>query len=364
MSNVQEQTAPAPQQQVASGPIGVAIDNSPRPAEPIVLNMMPQPEPAAPPQPEPAAQPEPQPEPIVQAQPAQTESAPITEVLMPQQPEAPADDFYSKYGIAKDDPEFDKLLNAWKAGKLKEYAQVAFTDYDSMDDMTLLRMNHDKKYSALSPQERDLLFKHELETTYNFTGDDELDTVAKIKIKNEAASIREELKKAASQYDFGSYRNPNEPTPDQLQQQKAMQEQQERALQELYAHPDLKQFETTNVLKLGYGEETLSYEISNADVKALAFNPQALISSFIETDASGKSSINMTNWLKVAAYAKDVAKYEKALIDYGKSLAEAKHAQELINPAPVNPVAQPDAPKPSFEFVGNGRHSTYREVIV
>lgn len=234
----------------------------------------------------------------------------------------PEYDPYEALGLPKGGGEYKKFFEAAKAGKdeFKKFVDVAFTDYDSLPDQTVLRAGFDKKHAQFTQEERDLLFEDHMQREYGLTGDENQDRIGLLRMKAAALDLRNALKEEQA-----GYRIPEvggQPTP---QPQTASKEYLELTAQ-LAEHPALKQFETNRLVSFGSGEEAYNFEVS-PDVpvsKIITENMGLLFQPFIQKDATGKLNVDVARIAKLAAYAHNMDKVEDMLLRHGAKMGE-KH---------------------------------------
>lgn len=279
---------------------------------------------------------------------APQEAAPIatpTPVVAPVQAPATEPAPY-EFKDLEDNADFKKLVQAFKTNTLSDYVKIATADYDKLDDRAVLRTKFDKDYAALSQQERDKLFEHELTTRYNLTGDEDGDQIGQLKLRNDAFMARQAMKDEQSNFKIPEYKAPETPQAQQSPEQQRAYEQQ---LQIINNHPELTQFETNRNLSLGAGEEMYKYEVpKELDVRAAAVDPVLFLSTFWKDSGTGTPQLDMNKWIRTMSYANDPAKYDAALIAHGKSLQAKADYNELNNPSGAKQTLAPD---PKAEYV-------------
>jgi hypothetical protein len=269
---------------------------------------------------DPEPTPEPAAEPATEPQPAQVqtpEPAPVQTPVQLDWKEVLKQNGYDDFAIG--------VLEYYKStGDLTPYVEAKTVDYSAVSDEEILRRDLRSKYADVSDEDFDLLFDRKVVQQYGlsdaFTEDEQ--RLGKIELKLAAKEIRERLIEQQKQFKAPE----RQPEPDNSQ---AVAEQ----LNAWKSYVDTDQ--TTQSLlsgkriTIGEGEQTFNFEIDNADsIMQSTYDTNKFLGMFVKQDGS----VDLSRWYKVAAYAQNMAAFEKSVINYGKTLGRKEMFDELKNP--------------------------------
>lgn len=280
----------------------------------------------------PAAEPVAEPAPAPVAEPvAETKTEPAPE------PKAePAQEYNFKDDFIKGVVEFYE-----KTGDITPYLQAKSVDFTKMSDEEIMRRDLREQYSELSDKAFDKLFKQEVLDKYKLDadewGEDEAELGREL-LKVQASKSREKY--------LEWQKNFQAPEPAQV----------EDNTQEL-----LKQFEesvrnhevTRHVLdakkiSIKSGEDEFHYELPNADsLVDMTVDNDKFFSQF----AQAEGQLDYNKWYKTVAYSQNPEMFEKALINFGKTLGRSEITKEIKNPS-TSPVG--DVPTESSGDFASG----------
>ena len=274
-------------------------------------------------QPEPAAEPaaETNPEPAA-AEPA-PEPAPQPEPKPEVKPE-PAKEYQFKDDFIKQVVEFYE-----KTGDLTPYLQAKTVDFTSMSDEEIMRRSLREQYSDLSDKAFDRLYKQQVTDKFKLDLDEwgeEDSELGRELLKVEASKIR-------SQY-LDWQKNFQAPEPGVAQDQQQAEASAQEALlkfeQEVKSNPFTKSLLEGKKLTIKTADGEFNYEVPEVDpLLDMTVNNDLFFSQF----ANEQGNLDYAKWYKTAAYSQNPELFEKALINYGKTLGRAEVTKEIKNPS-------------------------------
>lgn len=275
----------------------------------------------------------------VVAQPTE-QPVPVTEVPTPVVAPTVEYDPYEALGFEKGDANAKKVLDAYRAGKLKEYIDISARDYNAISDIDLIRQSIDEQYHMLPKEDRDLIFQNK----YNLTGEAEADRLANAMIKADAFAMRQQKISEQQNYTIPEYKAPEQQVDTNAQKQV------EEFSNMISSDPVITTFESNRVVKLGSGEHAYNFEAPKSfDVKQAILNPAGVFAAIVE-NVNGSGKLNIERLVKIANYAYHMDDVESALINHGITLGDKKLYNELHNVHTETP-GTPADPKPKFRLV-------------
>ena len=231
-----------------------------------------------------------------------------------------------------------------KNGDVKKYMEVASRNYGEMDDdsviLEAIRSAHpnapDNVVKRLLAKELDA-YKSDPEVD-----DDETKELNAYLKKEKADKYREQLIAEQQKFLIPEQRPVSETVDTKSQEQldkEAAQEQEVLALvNKINEDPETKKLLSDKKLLIG-GEAKYQFAVDNPEeLRQMATGEKNFFGLFLREDGS----FDMGKWYATAAFTKNQADYEKALINYGKTLALKEHVDSDENPPTL--VATP-APK-------------------
>lgn len=246
----------------------------------------------------------------------------------------------------KVDPVMAAMQRVYKEdGNFERGIRLLNTDWDKMDDLTVLKSNMRLEH----PEMDDALFNEYFENRVlpEFSPDDENDDfevkLAKVKLAKKANSYREQIKKDKAALLATS-----------LDQSQDVTE-----APSADARPDLEWSKLVNdneMTRSVLSDRHIVLNVGDSKVNVAVDDPQELVNTtlspqtFFDLFSDGNGGIDFKKWYEVTAYAKNPDTFKSALVLHGKSTANGDIINELVNPAnaqpPGNPGEQPQLSVP------------------
>jgi hypothetical protein len=258
-------------------------------AEPVAT---PDPAPAAEPAAEPAAQPAPEPAAKVDA------------------------DYKFKDDFIKGVVEFYE-----KTGDITPYLQAKSMDFTKMTDEEIMRRDLREQYSELSDKAFDKLFKQEVLDKYKLDADE---------WGEDEAELGRELLKVQASKSRDKYldwqKNFQAPEPGSDNTQELLQQFEESVRN----NEATRQLLSAKKFSIKSGEDEFQFEVPNAD---------AMIDMTVDNDkffrqfSQEEGQLDYNKWYKTVAYSQNPEVFEKALINFGKTLGRSEVTKEIKNPS-------------------------------
>lgn len=216
-----------------------------------------------------------------------------------------------------------------KTGDLTPYLQAKLVDFNGMSDEEVMRRSLREQYPDVSDKAFDRLFKQQVVDKYKIDADEWGEEDAELGrelLKVEAAKARQ--KYIDWQNGFKA------PEPVQSQETEQQNAEFDQALRQF--EQSVKSNQLTNQIlndkRIGIkvGDNEFSYEIGDA---------QSLVDMTLDNDkffqqfAAGEGQIDYSKWYKTVAYSQNPELFEKALINYGKTLGREEVTKEIKNPS-------------------------------
>ena len=223
-----------------------------------------------------------------------------------------------------------------------------------MSDADILRLDMKRKYSELSEEDFNRIYKKKVIDQYNLDEDfaEEDQLIGKIELKYAAKSIRENLIEEQKKFKAPE----REPQPDQSQ---AIQEQYSQWKSFVDSDPTTQSILTSKMLSAGAGETAVNFEIPNVNsVLEKTYDPQKFFASFTRPDGS----VDLARWYKVIAFSENIDLYDKTIINHGKTLGKQDVFAEIKNPPKPEAGKSPGGGTGDFrtdllkEFAARGVH--------
>lgn len=223
-----------------------------------------------------------------------------------------------------------------KTGDLTPYLQAKTVDFSKLDDASIMRRSLREQYPDVSDKAFDRLYHQQVVEKYKLDaeqwGEDDSE-LGKELLRSEADKLRS--KYVEWQKGFVA------PEP-QLDQDA---EEQERATMEAIAQFEkaVKENEITKSIlnskrvSIKAGDDEFNYELPevNALVDMTLDN-----NKFFQQFSAGEGQLDYSKWYKTVAYSQNPEQFERALINFGKTLGRSEVTKEIKNPstAPVGDV--------------------------
>lgn len=212
-----------------------------------------------------------------------------------------------------------------KTGDLTPYLQAKTVDFTQMSDEEILRKNLREQYSDLSEKAFDRLFKQQVVDKFKLDADEwgeEDSELGRELLKVEAAKVRDQY----LQWQKNFQAPEPEATPELLQAQEMLQKFEQEVRSSEYTKNILEGKKLT--IKTADGE--FNYELSQ---------PESMLDMTIDNDrffsqfANDQGQLDYNKWYKTVAYSQNPELFEKALINYGKTLGRSEVTKEIKNPS-------------------------------
>jgi hypothetical protein len=212
-----------------------------------------------------------------------------------------------------------------KTGDLTPYLQAKTVDFTQMSDEEILRKNLREQYSDLSEKAFDRLFKQQVVDKFKLDADEwgeEDSELGRELLKVEAAKVRDQY----LQWQKNFQAPEPEATPELLQAQEMLQKFEQEVRSSDYTKNILEGKKLT--IKTADGE--FNYELSQ---------PETMLDMTIDNDrffsqfANDQGQLDYNKWYKTVAYSQNPELFEKALINYGKTLGRSEVTKEIKNPS-------------------------------
>jgi hypothetical protein len=256
------------------------------------------------------------------------EETPVVEtkdpVVAEKAPEVKVDPYNFKDDFIKGVVEFYE-----KTGDITPYLQAKLVDFNQMSDEEIMRRSLREQYPDVSDKAFDRLFKQQVIDKYKLDpdeyGEDDFELGTEL-LKSEASKARQKY------VDWQNSFKAPEPTSDntQAQAQAEALETMQKFEQSVKSHELTKSILENKRLTIKVGEDEFAYEIPE---------PDAIVDMTVDNDkffsqfAAGEGQVDFSKWYKTAAYSQNPELFEKALINYGKTLGRSEVTKEIKNPS-------------------------------
>jgi len=228
-----------------------------------------------------------------------------------------------------------------KTGDITPYLQAKSTDFTKMSDEEIMRRELREQYSELSDKAFDKFFKQEVLDKYKLDadewGEDESELGREL-LKVQASKAREKY--------LEWQKNFQAPEPAQVDDN--TQELLKQFEESVRSNEVTRQILNAKKISIKSGEDEFHYELPNAD---------AMIDMTVDNDkffsqfAQGEGQLDYNKWYKTVAYSQNPEVFEKALINFGKTLGRSEITKEIKNPS-TSPVG--DVPTESSGDFASG----------
>lgn len=223
-----------------------------------------------------------------------------------------------------------------KTGDLTPYLQAKTVDFSTMDDAEVMRRNLREQYPDVSEKAFDRLFQQQVVEKFKLDaeqwGEDDSE-LGKELLKSEAQKIR--TKYMDWQKNFVAPEPQADPEADA--QEAAMQEAIAQFEKSVVENPLTKSILDAKRISIKTGDDEFNFELQAPDsmVEMTLDN-----NKFFQQFASGEGQLDYSKWYKTVAYSQNPEQFERALINFGKTLGRSEVTKEIKNPstAPVGDV--------------------------
>lgn len=212
-----------------------------------------------------------------------------------------------------------------KTGDLTPYLQAKTVNFEQMSDEEILRKNLREEYADLSDKAFDRLYKQQVVDKFKLDADEwgeEDSELGRELLKSEATKLRE--KYLQWQRDFSA---PELEVSDEYAQTAEMLQ---RFEQDVRSSDFTKNFLEGKKLTIKTTDGEFNYEVPQADsVIDMTIDNDKFFSQF----AGDQGNLDYAKWYKTVAYSQNPDLFEKALINYGKTLGRSEVTKEIKNPS-------------------------------
>lgn len=218
-----------------------------------------------------------------------------------------------------------------KTGDITPYLQAKLVDFNQMSDEEIMRRSLREQYPDVSDKAFDRLYKQQVIDKYKLDpdeyGEDDFELGTEL-LKSEASKSRQ--KYIDWQNGFKAPEPSNESSQEQDQREIEAREALQMFEQSVKSNELTKNILENKRLAIKVGDDEFAYEIPE---------PDAIVDMTVDNDkffsqfASSEGQIDFSKWYKTAAYSQNPELFEKALINYGKTLGRSEVTKELKNPS-------------------------------
>jgi hypothetical protein len=223
-----------------------------------------------------------------------------------------------------------------KTGDLTPYLQAKTVDFAKMDDAEIMRRSLREQYPDVSDKAFDRLYQQQVVDKFKLDaeqwGEDDAE-LGKELLRTEADKLRAKY----IEWQKGFAAPEPQADPNAEEQERATMEaiaQFERAIKE---NPITKSILETKRVSVKAGDDEFNYELPEANslVDMTLDN-----NKFFQQFAAGEGQLDYNKWYKTVAYSQNPEQFERALINFGKTLGRSEVTKEIKNPstAPVGDV--------------------------
>lgn len=236
-----------------------------------------------------------------------------------------------------DDPFLATLADKYHSGEdLTPYLQAKAVNYDTMALEDLAEIHLRAKYPNASKEILAGLYEDEI--IKGFGLDQEDNALGRFKFETEMGKVKETLKAEQAKY-----LTPTERISPTKESEEALRQEIEAFNSLVENDPTVKALRADNKIAVKHGDESIYVGVDKADhLVEMAKNSDAFFSLF--KGANGQPDLE--KFMRVAAYAKNPAAFEAALIAHGKTKATEQVIGQLQNPA-IESNRAPDAVGPA-----------------
>lgn len=272
------------------------------------------------------------PEPVAETAPAQeTASEPVVEPaqvatqaeVVKEEPVQPAE-YQFKDDFIKQVVEFYE-----KTGDLTPFLQAKTIDFTKMSDEDVLRRNLREQYSDLSDKAFDRLYKQQVIDKFKLDADEwgeEDSELGRELLKAEASKLRNEYLEWQKNFSAPEPKVSDEQAQAEAQAIEAM----KMFEQEVRSNELTKNILESKKIAIKTNDGEFNYEIPQAEsLLEMTIDNDKFFSQF----ASDQGQLDYGKWYKTVAYSQNPELFEKALINYGKTLGRSEVTKEIKNPA-------------------------------
>lgn len=239
--------------------------------------------------------------------------------------------------LGLDEFEIGLLKYRRATGDLTPYIEAKSVDYTKMGDEEVMRRNLKSIYKELPDDEFELIYQDEITDRYKLDPDSYDETamkLGKIKLKVDAERIRQELITKQAQFVIPELPKQEAAPDNDADARAAMEKMVAEWERNVKANEATKELNSSKRLVLGSKGSEFNYEVEDPEEATAAAIDNSKFWSLFNSDEHGT---DLKKFYRVREYAKNPEKFEKALIDYGKSLGRKAEIDELKNPSKPEP---------------------------
>lgn len=283
--------------------------------------------------PDPAAEPAATSEPDNSAEPAGT-PAPASDPVATPEPAAepakaepasePAPEYNWKDDFIKGVVEFYE-----KTGDITPYLQAKLVDFKGMSDEEVMRRSLREQYPDVSEKAFDRLYKQQIVDKYKLDVEDwgeEDSELGRELLKVEAEKQRQKYIEWQNGFKAPEPVGTQEIQSQELELKEALQ----KFEQSVKSNPLTSQILNDKRIAIKVGDAEFNYELQ--DAKSMV-DMTLDNNKFFQQFASADGQLDYSKWYKAVAYSQNPELFEKALVNYGKTLGREEVTKELKNPS-------------------------------
>jgi hypothetical protein len=213
-----------------------------------------------------------------------------------------------------------------KTGDITPYLQAKTVDFAKMSDEDILRRSLREQYSELSDKAFDKLYR--MQVTDKFKLDEEEFSEDEVQLGRELLKI--EANKARQSYaEWQKNFSAPSPVADTAVDQEA-----EKMMQQFV--DSVKANQTTQRI---LADKKISIKTSDGEFNFELQAPESIVDMTLDNDkffaqfVAPEGQVDYDRWYKAAAYSQNPELFEKALINYGKTLGRLEVTKDIKNPS-------------------------------
>lgn len=210
-----------------------------------------------------------------------------------------------------------------KTGDITPYLQAKSLDFTSMTDEEIMRRELREQYSELSDKAFDKLFKQEVLDKYKLDpeewNDDEVELGREL-LKVQASKARQKYLEWQKNFQ----------APEPVSEDDGSQELLRQFEESVKSSDVTKKLLEARKISIQAGEDTFNFEVPNAEeLIDMTINNDKFFGQF----SPQPGQLDYDKWYKTVAYSQNPEMFEKALINYGKTLGRNELTKDLKNPS-------------------------------
>lgn len=216
-----------------------------------------------------------------------------------------------------------------KTGDLTPYLQAKTVDFTKMDDAEIMRRNLREQYPDVSEKAFDRLYKQQVIDKYKLDveewGEDDAE-LGKELLRSEADKLRSKYIDWQKGFVAPEPQSSIEASQQEEEARLAMEQFERTVLND----PFTKSLLDSKRVSIKSGEDEFNYELPDANsLVDMTLDNNKFFSQF----AANEGQLDYNKWYKTVAYSQNPEQFEKALINFGKTLGRAEVTKEIKNPS-------------------------------